>query len=80
MEVSAVAVVDGATLVIGPPAIDVRIGCEVAPFLELLPAEPVEHQQHHLVGTDRDRREARWVASSAGSSSAGTTLEMQPPV
>ncbi len=48
-------------------------GREVAPGLELLPAEAVDHQQHHLPGAAhqrraprRPRRSPRTAASSAG--------------
>ena len=55
IELSAVAVVVGATVVIGPPSIATSVGISVPVRLQLLPAEAVEHEQHHLVG-GRHRR------------------------
>ena len=50
IDVSAVAVVDGATVVIGPPSNVASVGICAAVLDELLPAETVEHQEHDLPG------------------------------
>ena len=51
IDVSAVAVVDGATVVMGPPLhATASVGARARRGLELLPAEAVEHEQHDLVG------------------------------
>ena len=74
IDVSAVAVVVGTTVRIGPPAMAASVGGEVAARLELVPAQPVEHEQHDLVGVDRRGRRHPGRAVGARSSSAGTTL------
>ena len=56
IEVSAVAVVDGATVVIGPPSMADRVGASGAPGRELFPAHAVEDEQHDLARIDGDPR------------------------
>ena len=51
------AVVDGATVVIGPPLHRGDGGDGRQPGLHLLPAEAVDHEQHDLVGVGQQRRE-----------------------
>ena len=65
MQVSAAAVVDGATVRDRAAGHGRQRGRDVAAVLELLPAEPVEHEQHDLVGLGRDRRAARRAEWSA---------------
>ena len=72
--VSAVAVVVGATVVIGPPAIAASVGSSVAVLLQLLPPEAVEHEQHDLVGAGARRagiHDGSDVAHGPGPSRAG---------
>ena len=54
IEVRAVAVVDGTTVVDGPSGHRRQRRRQGQPILELLPAEPVEHQQDDLVGARHD--------------------------
>ena len=57
MDVRAVAVVDGTTLAIGPAGHAAERRGQLPPGLQLVPAEPVEHEEHHLVGLERGRGE-----------------------
>ena len=59
IEHSAVAVVVGATVVIGPPASDVSTGISAAALLSCSQPEPVEDQQHDLLGGGDRRRHPR---------------------
>ena len=56
IEVSAVAVVDGTTVVIAPPVIPASVGKRSLVLLERVPAEPVEDEQHHGRRVARDLR------------------------
>ena len=79
MDVRAVAVVDGTTLAIGPAGHGAQRRGQLAPGLQLVPAEPVEHQEH---APGRPRRAAagnQAGGSVPGSSRAGTTFEMHAP-
>ena len=59
IDVSAVAVVDGTTDVIGPPGHGPDERHERAVLLQLLPAESVEDQEQHLRRVEGDRGEPR---------------------
>ena len=59
IDVSAVAVVLGATVVIGPPARPAKVGARRRRPCELVPAEAVEHEEHHAIGVERGGRQPR---------------------
>ena len=72
-DVSAVAVVDGTTEVIGPPDHAGQVRGQLAAVLQLEPTQAVDHQQHHLAGASHrlgqpGRPLPRVPASSAGTS------------
>jgi hypothetical protein len=78
IEVSAVAVVDGATVVMDPPASPARVGTEARRSASWFQPRPSI--------TSSTTRSASWATdgshsgpTSRGCSSAGTTLVMQPP-
>ncbi len=63
IDVSAVAVVAGRTVVIGPPSMPRASAC-AAVLLDRVPPETVEDQQHDLLCVAHDRREPGCVAGA----------------
>ena len=80
IDVSAVAVVDGTTDVIGPPVMLADERHERAVLLQLLPAESVEDQEQHLRRVEaRSRGTTPGAPSRRGPSSVGTTFVRHAP-
>ena len=79
IEVNAVAVVDGATVVIGPPSNVASVGMCALYSHELLPTESVEDQDDDLAGVAHRGRHPVRSAAPLGASNVGTMARTFAP-